>query len=87
MRRISALLGVLGAYDDLSCVSRFLITNQAELPDGSPEPYAAHEYGALVFVYAHLDDSFLLRTYPRRTRPFAFGSGSTRRTRGRSCRS
>jgi pimeloyl-ACP methyl ester carboxylesterase len=52
------MLGVLGAYDDLSRVSRFLITNQAELPDGGLEPYTAHEYGALVFVYAHLGRFF-----------------------------
>jgi pimeloyl-ACP methyl ester carboxylesterase len=52
------IVGVMGAYDDLSRVSRFLVTNQAEFPDGHLEPYSAHEYGALVFVYAHLSRFF-----------------------------
>ncbi|MGH9678876.1 MAG: alpha/beta fold hydrolase, partial [Candidatus Acidiferrales bacterium] len=54
---IRALL-LMGAYDDLSRVSRFLATSQAELPDGRREPYKAHDYGAAVFVYAHLDQFF-----------------------------
>jgi len=49
---------VMGGYDDLNRVARFLVTSQAELPDGRFTPYAAHEYGALVFVYAHLDQFF-----------------------------
>jgi pimeloyl-ACP methyl ester carboxylesterase len=54
---IRALL-VMGAYDDLERVSRFLATNQAELPDGRWEPYTAHDYGAAVYVYSHLDQFF-----------------------------
>lgn len=48
----------MGAYDDLSRVSRFLVTSQAQLPDGGYVPYPAHDYGAAVFVYAHLDQFF-----------------------------
>jgi pimeloyl-ACP methyl ester carboxylesterase len=55
--RIRAV-AVMGAYDDLNRVSRFLVTNRAELPDGTSEPYTAYEYGALVFVYAHLGQFF-----------------------------
>src|SRR5581483_2927089 len=33
-------------------------TSQAELPDGKWEPYKAHDYGAAVFVYSHLDQFF-----------------------------
>jgi len=54
---IRALLA-LGAYDDLERVSRFLATSQAELPDGHWEAYAAHDYGAAVFVYSHLEQFF-----------------------------
>ncbi len=54
---IRALL-VMGAYDDLGRVSRFLATSQAELPDGRSEPYTAHDYGAAVYVYSHLDQFF-----------------------------
>ena len=48
----------MGAYDDLSRVSRFLATSEAEFPDGHREPYKAHDYGAAVFVYSHMDQFF-----------------------------
>ena len=51
-------LALMGAYDDLARVSRFLATSQEELPDGRTIPYAAHDYGASVFVYAHLNQFF-----------------------------
>jgi dienelactone hydrolase len=51
-------LVLMGAYDNLGRVMRFLATSQAELPDGRREPYAAHDYGAAVFVYSHLDQFF-----------------------------
>jgi pimeloyl-ACP methyl ester carboxylesterase len=54
---IRALL-LMGAYDDLGRVTRFLATSRAELPDGRWVPYAAHDYGAAVFVYSHLDQFF-----------------------------
>ena len=54
---IRALL-LMGAYDDLGRVSRFLASSQAELPDGRSEPYAALDYGAAVFVYSHLNQFF-----------------------------
>jgi pimeloyl-ACP methyl ester carboxylesterase len=56
-RHIRAVV-LMGAYDDLARVSRFLVTSQAEFPDGHLVPYAAHEYGALVFIYDHLDQFF-----------------------------
>ena len=49
---------LMGAYDDLGRVSRFLATSQEELPDGRSIPFPAHDYGASVFVYAHLDQFF-----------------------------
>jgi len=49
---------LMGAYDDLERVTRFLATSQAELPDGRWEPYTAHDYGAAVFVYSNLDKFF-----------------------------
>jgi pimeloyl-ACP methyl ester carboxylesterase len=54
---IRALL-LMGAYADLARVCRFLATNEAELPDGRREPYKAHDYGASVLVYSHLDQFF-----------------------------
>lgn len=55
--QIRALV-LMGAYDNLARVCRFLATSQAELPDGRLEPYAAHDYGAAVFVYSNLDQFF-----------------------------
>jgi pimeloyl-ACP methyl ester carboxylesterase len=51
-------LVLMGAYDNLARVSRFLATSRAEFPDGRTEPYKAHDYGAAVFVYSHLDQFF-----------------------------
>jgi pimeloyl-ACP methyl ester carboxylesterase len=51
-------LVLMGAYDNLGRVVRFLATSQAELPDGRMEPYTAHDYGAAVFVYSNLDKFF-----------------------------
>jgi pimeloyl-ACP methyl ester carboxylesterase len=51
-------LVLMGAYDSLARVCRFLATSQAELPDGRFEPYVAHDYGAAVFVYSNLDRFF-----------------------------
>ena len=51
-------LVLMGAYDSLPRVVRFLATSQAELPDARVEPYKAHDYGAAVFVYSHLDQFF-----------------------------
>ena len=51
-------LVLMGAYDDLARTSRFLATGVQELPDGTKEPHPAHDYGAAVFVYAHLNQFF-----------------------------
>lgn len=51
-------LVVFGSYDDLARVSRFLATSEALLPDGQTVHLAAHDYGASVFVYAHLGQFF-----------------------------
>jgi pimeloyl-ACP methyl ester carboxylesterase len=51
-------LVLMGAYDDLARVSRFLATGMQELPSGKVEPHPAHDYGASVFVYAHLNQFF-----------------------------
>jgi len=62
-------LVLMGAYDNLGRVVRFLATSQAEFPDGRTEPYAAHDYGASVFVYSHLDQFF-----PEADLPVAHGA-------------
>jgi pimeloyl-ACP methyl ester carboxylesterase len=51
-------LVLMGAYDNLARVVRFLATSRAEFPDGREEPYVAHDYGAAVFVYSHLEQFF-----------------------------
>jgi len=51
-------LALMGAYDDLARVVRFLATSRAEYPDGRSVPYTAHDYGAAVFVYSHLEQFF-----------------------------
>ena len=51
-------LVLMGAYDNLARVARFLATSTAEFPDGHSEPYKAHDYGAAVFVYSHLNQFF-----------------------------
>jgi dienelactone hydrolase len=51
-------LVLMGAYDNLGRVVRFLATSEAQFPDGHSEPYTAHDYGASVFVYSHLDQFF-----------------------------
>jgi pimeloyl-ACP methyl ester carboxylesterase len=51
-------LVLMGAYDNLGRVSRFLATGEAEFPDGRVAPYTAHDYGAAVFVYSNLEKFF-----------------------------
>jgi pimeloyl-ACP methyl ester carboxylesterase len=48
----------IGAYADLGRVSRFLATSEEVFPDGKVLPLAAHDYGAAVFVYDHLEQFF-----------------------------
>jgi pimeloyl-ACP methyl ester carboxylesterase len=48
----------VGAHDDLARVSRFFATNTIEKPDGSSASFPAHDYGALILVYSHLEDFF-----------------------------
>jgi dienelactone hydrolase len=48
----------VGAHDDLGRVSRFLVVDQVERPDGSKAPLKAHEYGSLVLAYGHAEELF-----------------------------
>jgi len=57
-------LALMGPYDDLGRVSRFLATSQAELPGGRWIPYPAHPYGAQVFIYDHLAQFFPVADLP-----------------------
>jgi pimeloyl-ACP methyl ester carboxylesterase len=51
-------LVLFGGYENLERVARFLVTGQEEFPDGHILPAPAHDYGASVFVYAHLSQFF-----------------------------
>ena len=57
-------LVLFGGYDSLERVSRFLATGQEEFPDGRVTPAEAHDYGASVFVYAHLPQFFDAKDIP-----------------------
>jgi pimeloyl-ACP methyl ester carboxylesterase len=57
-------LVLFGAYENLERVSRFLITGQEEFPDGRVILAPAHDYGASVFVYAHLSQFFDAKDIP-----------------------
>jgi pimeloyl-ACP methyl ester carboxylesterase len=48
----------IGAHDDMTRVARFYATNTMENLDGSTTPFEAHEYGALILAYTHLEDFF-----------------------------
>jgi pimeloyl-ACP methyl ester carboxylesterase len=54
----------VGSHDDMGRVARFFAGDMAERPDGSKEPFSAHEYGALVLAYTHLDGFFAARDIP-----------------------
>jgi pimeloyl-ACP methyl ester carboxylesterase len=57
-------LVLMGAYDDLARATRYLATSKEEFPDGETVPFPAHDYGASVFVYAHLNQFFPARDMP-----------------------
>lgn len=59
-----AFVVAVGAHHDLLRVSRFLASGQIALPDGSMSSLPAHQYGALVLVYAHSEDFFLPADQP-----------------------
>ncbi|MCU1257029.1 MAG: hypothetical protein JWM83_3328 [Candidatus Angelobacter sp.] len=48
----------IGAHDDMGRVARFFAANVIARPDGIESPFQAHEYGALVLAYSHLEDFF-----------------------------
>jgi pimeloyl-ACP methyl ester carboxylesterase len=54
----------IGAHDDMSRVARFFAANIIATPDGRETPFQAHEYGALVLAYSHLEDFFSSRDIP-----------------------
>jgi pimeloyl-ACP methyl ester carboxylesterase len=48
----------IGAHDDMGRVARFFAANVITGPDGIETPLQAHEYGALILAYSHLEDFF-----------------------------
>lgn len=54
----------IGAHDDMSRVAQFFATNEISKPDGVEEQLQAHEYGALVLAYSHLEDFFSSKDVP-----------------------
>jgi pimeloyl-ACP methyl ester carboxylesterase len=53
-----AFVVAVGAHDDLARVSHFFATNEIADPSGAPSGLRAHEYGATVLVYTHVEDFF-----------------------------
>jgi pimeloyl-ACP methyl ester carboxylesterase len=54
----------IGAHDDMPRVARFFAANVIISPDGVETPLQAHEYGALVLAYSHLEDFFSAADVP-----------------------
>ncbi|MGZ4897022.1 MAG: alpha/beta hydrolase [Candidatus Angelobacter sp.] len=54
----------IGAHDDMGRVARFFAANVIATPDGLEAPVQAHEYGALVLAYSHLEDFFSPQDVP-----------------------
>ena len=54
----------IGAHDDMGRVARFFAANVITKPDGAETPFRAHEYGALVLAYSHLEDFFSPKDIP-----------------------
>jgi dienelactone hydrolase len=48
----------VGAHDDLARVATFLATDRILMPDGQWRNTPAHEYGALILIYAHPEEFF-----------------------------
>ena len=61
--RISFVVAI-GAHDDMGRVARFFAANVITQPDGVELPFQAHEYGALVLAYSHLEDFFSPQDVP-----------------------
>jgi dienelactone hydrolase len=53
-----AFVAAVGAHDDLGRVSHFFATNEVETVSGETKAMRAHEYGATVLVYTHVEDFF-----------------------------
>jgi pimeloyl-ACP methyl ester carboxylesterase len=54
----------IGAHDDMARVARFFAANVIAKPDGVESKFQAHEYGALVLAYSHLEDFFSAQDIP-----------------------
>jgi len=54
----------IGAHDDMGRVARFFAANVITTPEGVETQLQAHEYGALVLAYAHLEDFFSAQDVP-----------------------
>ncbi|MFO0763189.1 MAG: hypothetical protein U0359_42520 [Byssovorax sp.] len=54
----TAFVVAVGAHDDLGRVSRFFAGDGIADPEGRAQDIRAHEYGAMVLVYAHVERFF-----------------------------
>jgi pimeloyl-ACP methyl ester carboxylesterase len=61
--KIGFVLAV-GGYEDMARVARFYTANIETGPDGKEVHSQAHEYGALLLAYAHLEDFFSAHDVP-----------------------
>ncbi|HET9182355.1 MAG TPA: hypothetical protein VFP59_09500 [Candidatus Angelobacter sp.] len=61
--KIGFVLAV-GGYEDMARVARFYTANIETAPDGRKIHAQAHEYGALLLAYAHLEDFFSAHDVP-----------------------
>jgi pimeloyl-ACP methyl ester carboxylesterase len=54
----------IGAHDDMGRVAQFFAANVITSPDGAETRLQAHEYGALILAYSHLEDFFSVADVP-----------------------
>jgi dienelactone hydrolase len=59
-----AFVVAIGAHDDLARVSRFFATGETVDVGGTVRALRAHEYGATVLVYTHIEDFFPAEDVP-----------------------
>ncbi len=59
-----AFVVAVGAHDDLGRVSKFFATSTIQDASGATIEQHAHEYGAMVLVYTHIEDFFPAEDVP-----------------------
>jgi pimeloyl-ACP methyl ester carboxylesterase len=73
-----AFVVAIGAHDDLARVSRFFATNEIATADGGTKKLHAHDYGAMVLTYDHVEKFFPADDVPAASAALKFWLGEHR---------